>query len=406
MTTKTVLIIADSFPPGFAPRMGYLSKFLGEYGWKGIAVSPMYNYEKNNFDFLSGHIPHKGVFFSKQKKDRNFFHKALSIIFPDMRIAWGGNKKIKSCVEELMIKEHVDIILCSTCELFPLNIAYKIAKKYKIPWVADLRDIYEQYTMERAFLGKIYQKTGIQRRNFLLEKASAIVTVSKKHVETLGSYGLKACPIYNGADTDVFIPSQHSLDKFRIVYTGTLVTLGGRDVSPLFSVIQQLHINKEIDYRNCRIQFYSDTESHTIVNKLKPSFCVSDFIDCFNYIPVVEVPKVLNEAAVLLLFLDNENKGIMTTKFFEYLAVKRPVLSIWSDKGEVEEIINNFNAGIAARTEADIKSFIKSKYDEWLKTKYTVCYSDCNDVGKFSRRYAAKQFTELFDIVLKYKNSV
>ena len=36
---KNVLLLCDSFPPAFNPRMGYLCKYLPEYGWKPIIVT-------------------------------------------------------------------------------------------------------------------------------------------------------------------------------------------------------------------------------------------------------------------------------------------------------------------------------------------------------------------------------
>ena len=405
MVEKTVLIIADSFPPEFAPRMGYLSKYLSEHGWRGFAVSPTFNHERNtvaNSDFLSGYIPCKMIY--TQKRKRNLFIKAVSFFIPDMRSPLELNKKMKYSVEDLIEKNRISIILCSSAySVFPLNIANRAAKKYGIPWIADLRDIYEQYT-EKDFLRRIYKKIGVKRRNYLLNSANIVVTVSKKHSEILSNYGLKTCFIYNGADTDIFSPTKkHYLEKFKIVYTGVLGSsqILKRDVSPLFSVIQKLHINKDIDSKCCRIQFFSDIESQKIINNLKISFGVSDFIDCFDFVPAAEIPKILNDASILLLLLGKGNKGIMTTKFFEYLAVKRPILCIWGDEGEVEEIINNSNAGIAAKTENDVKCFIMAKYDEWRKTRYTMeTEVEQNHTKEFSRKYNAKQFIELFENAL------
>jgi hypothetical protein len=36
---KNVLILCDAFPPAFNPRMGYLCKYLPEYGWNPIIVT-------------------------------------------------------------------------------------------------------------------------------------------------------------------------------------------------------------------------------------------------------------------------------------------------------------------------------------------------------------------------------
>jgi hypothetical protein len=36
---KNVLILCEAFPPDFNPRMGYLCKYLIEYGWNPIVIT-------------------------------------------------------------------------------------------------------------------------------------------------------------------------------------------------------------------------------------------------------------------------------------------------------------------------------------------------------------------------------
>lgn len=65
---KKILIICDSFPPSFNPRMGYLCKYLLDNNWEPIIVSEFYpsyfykNLSENqnvkyiNFYFSKSHI--------------------------------------------------------------------------------------------------------------------------------------------------------------------------------------------------------------------------------------------------------------------------------------------------------------------------------------------------------------
>ncbi|MCL2400028.1 MAG: glycosyltransferase [Defluviitaleaceae bacterium] len=410
MAEKTVLIIANSFPPSFNPRMGYLSKYIGEYGWNGIAVSLLKDYDTNSFGFLSGYIPCTYIFKEKQKKNigQRIVHKVkktLSFFFPTISIKWGDGKKMNIHIEELLSKNTIDIILCSTSRFFPLENAHKIAKKYKIPWVADLKDIYEQYIFADNIKNKLQKKINIIYRNRILKNANMVITVSNKHVEILSNYGINSRCIYNGADTDIFFPTkEHNFDIFKIVYTGRLFDPKvDRDISPIFSVIRQLSLNKDIDYKYFRIQFYTDFESQVIVNRLKDHFCIPEFVDCFDPVPAINIPNILNKSSILTLFMSNKNTGILTTKLFEYLAVGRPILCIWSDEDAVEDIINNSNSGLAAKNEDEIKSFIMSKYNEWLKTGYTNSYINLDYIKNFTRKYNAQQFVELFNSILESK---
>ena len=48
---KKVLIICDLFPPAFGPRMGYLCKYLRNYGWEPVILTEMV--EENTFTLLA-----------------------------------------------------------------------------------------------------------------------------------------------------------------------------------------------------------------------------------------------------------------------------------------------------------------------------------------------------------------
>ena len=46
-----VLVISDFFPPGFAPRLGYIVKYLREYGYEAIILSTDILTREDNADF-------------------------------------------------------------------------------------------------------------------------------------------------------------------------------------------------------------------------------------------------------------------------------------------------------------------------------------------------------------------
>ena len=49
---RNILIICDAFPPAFAPRMGYLCKYINKSEWNPTVVSEQQ--ESNTFKFLTG----------------------------------------------------------------------------------------------------------------------------------------------------------------------------------------------------------------------------------------------------------------------------------------------------------------------------------------------------------------
>ena len=401
MPTKKVLIVTDVFPPGFAPRMGYLSKYLKEFNWDAVALSPLYDRENNTFDFLSGYIPFESITISKEAESseykRNIFQKFFSIWFTELIVSRKLRKEMFAKGEEILKRNTISIILCSTSNIFPLHIAYKLSRKYNIPWITDLRDITEEYTIKDSFLKELRNVFIVKQRNFFIKHATAVVAVSKPHVDILSKWNANTFLIYNGYDSELFkyaIPKK--CNQFKIVYTGA-VSIGGvdRDPSMFFSAVRKMKNENRIDNEKFRIQFYTDLKSQEILTTLALRFEINEFVDCFNYVPSTEVPDILSEASILLLL--THGKGIMTTKLFEYFAVGRPVLCVRSDEDAIEELIEELHAGMAARTELDAYNFLRKCHEEWKLLGYTNSTTNPEKIKKYSRQLQAGQFVEFFD---------
>ena len=139
-----ILIVCDAFPPEFAPRMGYLCKYLKRMGCTADVVCEQYS-EDTRFDFLAD---------SAHKVKRVRFYRSLTL--PKPRLEWGMwairdlffHGKDKKIVREIQRDTEFfgyDLLLCSTYRTFPLRAAAILARHFHVPLVADLRDIVEQY---------------------------------------------------------------------------------------------------------------------------------------------------------------------------------------------------------------------------------------------------------------------
>ena len=90
-------------------------------------------------------------------------------------------------------------------------------------------------------------------------------------------------------------------------------------------------------------------------------------------------------------------KGVMTTKFFESLAVEKPILCVRSDESYLAEAIGETKAGLAATSVKEVCHFLKYYYKEWREKGYTSSPIDKNKLLRFSREEQAKQFIQIFE---------
>jgi glycosyltransferase involved in cell wall biosynthesis len=108
----------------------------------------------------------------------------------------------------------------------------------------------------------------------------------------------------------------------------------------------------------------------------------------------------MRQSAILLLAINKDSpnaKGILTGKFFEYLASGRPIMAIGPTDGELARILKESEAGeIAAYDDlAKIKKIIISMYEKYL-------LNDLNNYPKGIERYTRRNLTsELVTILNK-----
>ena len=408
-----VLIICDAFPPAFAPRMGYLCKYLPIYGWEPVIITeyqPEYIYDelaKNKDVTYINYYQSKNRFIQKLKYTSGFFADFF-FDYKDFAIKKVARKQLK--------KHDISLILASTYRVFPLKAAYRLSKQYKLPIVMDLRDIIEQFPnnehiskklSEFKVLNNIFSailtKKILRQRNKTIQKSDYITTVSEFHVKTLKKYNKHVSLIYNGYDPELFFSEIKHCQTFNIIYTGKIMSVELEDPTLLFEAVYNLSTKGMLTNQFCRIQFYTDDKTKKIIHSFGKKYQIENFIDCYNRISSSLIPDILQGASVLLLLTNKHagSRGIMTTKYFEYLAVEKPILCVRNDEDCLEKSIKETQSGIAADNVEQVENFILEKYMEWKQNGYTHQKVNQQIVQQFSRKEQAKQFVSIFESVIE-----
>lgn len=400
---RKILIVTDSFPPNFAPRMGLLSYHLEKMGWDVTIISE----DNSEIHYNLPNLPKKVYRYNYQanaSKIEYYLKSALNLIYDHKT-----NSFLNKFYKEIK-NEYFDLVLCSTFNEFPLNLAYKISKKLNIPLLCDIRDLAEQFGSKiydtngqtHNYIGRYFtnllRKRRIQRRNYVLKKANAITTISPWHLDFIKRYNKNVYLIYNGFSEKDFIAKEVKSNSFDIVYTGRLLDLNTRNPELLFNAIEELKLER------LRIVWYVDKTSKEIISKELENYPITKSIsEINNLVSVSAIPNLLNESSIILVLTNKSTedgpKGIMTTKFFEAIGVEKPVLCVRSDEGCLSQVIKETNAGLAATNVEEVKSFITKKYKEWENNGFTR--QEIVSREKFSRENQAKQFVEIFNSLIK-----
>jgi glycosyltransferase involved in cell wall biosynthesis len=394
--------------------MGYLCKYLKTNGWNPVVVTEFI--EDTTFAMLKNDAE---VHYVKYYTKKGFAGKVEWgwTMLRDVFFDYKNGKIYKEALKQIE-NHNFSLILCSTYRTFPLPAARKLVRRTGLPLVADLRDIIEQYTGYEFITHKIpkfpglekliinyFKRKNLKERNKTLRMAKAVTTVSLWHVEVLKSFNPNVNLIYNGYDSDIFYPVDIKEDTFHITYTGRLLSVEMRNPDLLFRAVERLALEKVIHSGQFRICWFVDKKSEAIIEKEASKYpVIKDFMRYYGYMAATEIPKILNSSAILLILTNKADekgpKGVMTTKFFEYLAVGKPVLCVRGDEGCLEEVINKTKSGLSAHNADEVYDFIKQHFENWKSGKPVVDISDKEEIKKFSREKQALQFMEIFKQIM------
>ncbi|MDH6306223.1 glycosyltransferase involved in cell wall biosynthesis [Parabacteroides sp. PF5-5] len=412
-----LLILCDMFPPAFAPRMGYLCKYLVRAGWQPVVVTEQIN--DRNFSFLEGYA--EATYINYYKANGKLARRLEWIIVQllDLLFSYKDRKMVK-VASKILQQGDFQAILCASYRTFPLPAARKLAEKFDLPFVADTRDIIEQYVSTKyishsfktfAWLDKLivkaFRRKLLTGRNRALQKADCVTTVSPWHVSMMQQYNPRVELIYNGYDPELFYPEHIVTPQFCLTFTGRLVSLETRDPHPLFEAIARLSEEKQISPTDFRIQWYTDDASWEMLSPLLREYNIEEYMDYFGYVPGDRIPAILNRSSILLQLANKAGgegpKGIISTKLFESFAVEKPMLCVRSDESYLEEMIRLARAGASARTAQEAYDFILHYYHEWKTKGYTSVDVDKEVVESFSRKRQADQFMHIFAELMNRK---
>jgi len=375
---KKVLIITYYWPPsGGAGVQRWLkfAKYLPEYGWQPVilTVDPKYasypqrdesllaevdpqclvyatkSFELYNlYKLISGkkEVPYGG--FANASKEGLFqkLSKFLrgNFLLPDPRKGW-NRYAVKKAIE-LIRQFDIDTVVTTSPPHSTQLIGLKLKQKLKINWIADLRDPWTDIYYYNQFKHTVLaRKIDLRYERNVIENADKLITVSEdvKRIFAEKSdlpVSKKTFVIPNGFDEDDFrdinVPSEN---RKIITYTGT---------------ISEAYVDhpKSIEYL-----FRSN-------------------------ILLLVIPKVKN------------NAGILTGKFFEYLAAQKTILAIGPVNGDLSKIIQETNSGklFDYNDQEGMRQFIQKQLNSPESNVKPV------QVNKYSRKELTGAVAQLLDV--------
>ncbi|MBI9038779.1 MAG: glycosyltransferase [Bacteroidales bacterium] len=297
-------------------------------------------------------------------------------------------------------KNPIDVIVSTGPPHSMHLIAMNLKKKLKIPWLADFCDpwtnidFYKDLKLTR-FADKFHHK--LERSVF--QNADKVVVISDGMADDFKNiFNRDYEVITNGFDPEDVNPNEKmSLDKkFSIAHIGSLVKT--RNPIVLWKVLSSL-IKSEAGFKDdLEIRLVGKVDvsvTHSIEH-----FELDKFVNKINYLQHDGVIKVQKRSQVLLLLINNTPyaKMILTGKFFEYLAAKRPIICIGPCDGDAAKILKQTNSGLISDFN-DVNKLKNNILEYYYLFKSNKLISDSTGIENFSRKELTGKLAELLEII-------
>jgi hypothetical protein len=321
-----------------------------------------------------------------------------NVFIPDPKCFW-----IRPSIRFLnryLAENPVDAIISTGPPHSMHMIAKALAKRRNIRWIADFRDPWtKMYTfkyMNNTFLTTFLHKR--MERN-VVRSADAVVVVTNLMRDEFLELGPRRIEVItNGYDASDFENLLEKVEeKFTITYTGLFVK--DRNPSVLWRILGEMIREVPGFGEDLSIRIIGHTDN-SVWQEISEN-ALDNYLVNMDYMPHNEVVKWQQRARVLLLAggQEPEAKGILTGKFFEYLAARRPILSFGPIGGDMDVALKECEAGAMFDYSdyAGAKAWIEREYELYKKGEI---YIPSGKIENYSREGLCRRMSALLDEII------
>jgi len=285
-------------------------------------------------------------------------------------------------------EENIELIISSFAPDASHILALKLKKEFpNLRWIADMRDEMSQ----SPYIDKKTKNQYSILEQEIFTYADAITSVSKPILDEFKMLNKNKELIFreirNGYDFDLD-NKNYKNEVFTISYIGNFYG----DIKP-DNFLQALSNIK--DKINIKVQFIGVKTYFEIPKNIK---------NIITIIPPVSHKKAIEymkkSDILLLIYPNNNRKGVYTGKLFEYLGALKPILALINENDVASKLIKKANAGIVCDNSniKEIEESILKFYNKWLndvKRDYNI-----EVIKQHHRKEQTKRLQKLIEEIL------
>ncbi len=196
-------------------------------------------------------------------------------------------------------------------------IAYKLKLQFpQLIWIADFRDLHIDPLYNWVLAPDIHKRIN---KSFF-KHADALITVTPGYVDALKKYNPNVHCIFNGIYEQHPKPQEPQDTRLTFTYTGSLYG-DHRSPAPLIKAIREAEIGPD----QCQIVYAGKDATH--FSSFFQAQHQSALLNNYGEVSRTQALQLQSDSDVLLLLSSSVPgmQGILTGKFFEYMAAGKPI---------------------------------------------------------------------------------
>jgi glycosyltransferase involved in cell wall biosynthesis len=430
---KKLLIIAYHFPPFAASgtfRTLSWSRLLAKRGWDITVLTT-----KNPQPPLDNHLlegipdsiriqrtpcmnPIEGlsrIWIRKKSQSRNSIplsneHVSLKeskslkdwlswwLQIPDNRISWLPYT-LKQALQ--VIKENKMSLIYSTSPFTTAHLIALLTKKIcKIPWVADFRDPWRANPFRKIPYRSVDKWDEFLESSTMKQADHIICVTENMKNDFINRYPFtreKISYIPNGYDPEEYedLEPLREFDENCFVLTHAGTFYGPRSPLPIFEALFRLQKESDKIIRKFRLQLIGRTEYNgERIEDMAKRFGIDSLVKVIPFLNKKKALRYMKGSNALLLvgFKGEKSEIQIPGKFFEYMAINKPIFVVAPSASGIGEMFYSENIDGEISEPGDI-SDISNKLIRMIKNDQD---HPNNRIEKFNRHVLVQQLEKIF----------
>ncbi len=423
---KKVLIISLFFPPCNLPasqRAFSWANYLHKFGYYPIILTRRWDHHlthlsdasrdtestvlhEKNEHYEVYYLPYKGNLrdrlYVKYGNERyRFIRKILTfmeLLFQNFYSVFIPYKNIYSQARRLL-KNSSDIqkVIITGNPFNTFKFGYDLKMEFNIKWIADYRDAWttSEINHQNGFFFRIIKWIDVLFEKKWVRSASIVTASSKPIAEGISDLtGTKSAELFNGFVASDFshVEGVNKYKQFTISYIGTLYE-GQR--AEIFCDAFKSFIDEQLQKPNVKLffpglSFYSEKESR--IKRILKGY--EEYYECTMRMDRKKILEI-ERSSHLLLHVGWNEKGIIASKIYEYLASGTRILVVPSDHSSIEEIIKTSKAGTCISEVSLVKDFLQKEYDDYMQGMVKINDVNSEEIQQFSREKQVERLAKI-----------